>query len=122
MKKSIVALALCLMSATAIFAENNRQTTAQLPASTPSVSLTIDGKAQTVKPTKVQIMEVDSAHVRCTVFAGKDKASVKLPVSYDNLLYIALRAASVANSCNLISDEEMQKINDWMAAQTGAQF
>lgn len=74
MKKTIMALSLCLMSV--IGFAGNRQMVAALPSNIPSVTLTIDGKAKVVKPTKAIVKEVDDKHVKCTVYANKDKAEV----------------------------------------------
>ena len=57
MKKTMMALSLCLMSV--IGFANNRQVVGVLPTNMPSVNLTIDGKNHTVKPNKVVVKEED---------------------------------------------------------------
>lgn len=107
MKKMMMALALCLMSAT-IFADN-RQVATALPAETPTVTLTLDGQKQTVKPTKAMVKEVDENHVQCVVYAGKDHASVVLPIGFDNLMGIGYRVLEMARKINIISEEQWQE-------------
>jgi hypothetical protein len=53
MKKTMMALSLCLMSV--IGFANNRQVVGVLPTNMPSVNLTIDGMNHTVKPTKAVV-------------------------------------------------------------------
>ena len=67
MKKMMMALALCLMSAMVM--AGNRQVSTALPAHTPSVTVTLDGKQHVVKPTKAYrqlkaISTSDSRHAR----------------------------------------------------------
>ena len=67
MKKMMMALALCLMSAMVM--AGNRQVSTALPAQTPSVTVTLDGKQHVVKPTKAYrqlkaISTSDSRHAR----------------------------------------------------------
>lgn len=104
----MMALALCLMSAT-IFADN-RQVATALPAETPTVTLTLDGQKQTVKPTKAAVKEVDDSHVQCVVYAGKDNASVVLPIGFDNLMGIGYRVLEMARKINIISEEQWQEV------------
>ena len=108
MKKMMMALVLCLMSAM-VFA-GNRQVSTALPAETPAVTLTLDGQKQSVKPTKAAVKEVDEKHVECVVYAGKDHASVVLPVSFDILMGIGYRLLEMARSINIISEEQWQGV------------
>lgn len=107
MKKTMMALALCLISAT-IFA-GNRRVEVQLPAETPSVTVTIDNKTSVVKPTKAVCQESDNSII-CSVFAGKDKASVTLPIAYDTALTFALKIAEFAHDLHIISDIQWSDI------------
>ena len=104
MKKTMMALALCLMSAIG-FAQT-RQMVAALPANTPSVNLTIDGKAHKVQPTKAVVREVDDKHVKCIVYAGKDKAETILPISYDIVLDLGARFAEICHSLGVVDDKQ----------------
>lgn len=99
-------MALCLMSA--ISFAGNRQVSTTLPAETPSVTITQDGKQRVVHLTKAVVKEADASHVRCTVYAGKDKAEVLLPISYDTVLDLGYRAAETAYSLNLINTQQSQ--------------
>ena len=94
MKKMMMALALCLMSAMVM--AGNRQVSTVLPAETPSVTVTLDGKQHVVKPTKATLKEVDASHVEVVVYAGKDNAKVTLPIAYNTILEIGLHAAEWA--------------------------
>lgn len=108
MKKTMMVLALCLMSAM-IFA-GNRQVSTTLPAETPYVVLTLDGKQRIVQPTQAAMREVDDNHVECIVYAGKDKAKVTLPISFDNVLSIGYHALDIAHDLHIISDEQWQMV------------
>ena len=108
MKKTMMALALCLMSA--ISFAGNRQVSTTLPAETPSVTLTLDGKQRVVQLTKAAIKEADASHVRCTVYAGKDKAEVLLPISYNTMLELGYKTAEIAHNLNLINAQEWHDI------------
>ena len=110
MKKMMMALALCLMSAIT-FAEN-RQVSTALPAETPSVILNLDGQKHVIKPNKAAVKEIDAQHVECTVFAGKDKASVTLPIGFDNLLTLSKCAAEMARNLHIISEQQWQEIEN----------
>ena len=116
MKKAMMALALCLMSAIG-FAQT-RQMVAILPANTPSVNLTIDGKAHKVQPTKAVVREVDDKHVKCIVYAGKDKAEVCLPLSYDIILELGARVAELCHSMRVVNDEQYTEFLRWYNQQT----
>ena len=108
MKKMMMALALCLMSAIT-FAEN-RQIATTLPTETPGVILSLDGKRHMIKPTKAAVREIDAQHVECMVFAGKDKASVTLPICFDNLMTFGRQAAELARNLRIISEQQWQEI------------
>lgn len=108
MKKMMMVLAFCLMSAT-IFA-GNRQVATTLPAETPAVTLTLDGQKHSVKPTKAMVKEVDENHVQCVVYAGKDHASIVFPVGFDNLMGIGYRVLEMARKINIISEEQWQGV------------
>ena len=79
MKKMMMALALCLMSAMVM--AGNRQVSTVLPAETPSVTVTLDGKQHVVKPTKATLKEVDASHVEVVVYVGKDDAKVTIQIA-----------------------------------------
>ena len=113
----MMALALCLMSA--ISFAGNRQVSTTLPTETPSVTLTLDGKQRVVQPTKAAIKEADASHVRCTVYAGKDKAEVLLPISYDTVLELGYKAAETAYNLNLINAQQWQDICSEYQRQKG---
>ncbi len=116
MKKTIMALSLCLMSV--IGFANNRQVSAILPANLPSVNFTIDGKNHVVKPTKAVMKEVDDNHVKCIVFANKDKAEVTLPMSYDLMLKLGARVAELCHTFGLASDKQYEEFLKWYNQQT----
>ena len=115
MKKVMMALSLCLMSVI-VFA-NNRQMTVVLPADVPSVSMTIDGKNHQVKPTKAMVKEVDDQHVKCIVFANKDKAEVTLPISYDLVLQLGARVAELCHSLGVATDKQYEAFLRWYNQQ-----
>ena len=115
MKKTMMALALCLMSALCF--ANNRQVTAVLPANVPSVHMTIDGKNHIVKPTKAMIKEVDEKHVRCIVFANKDKAEMTLPVSYDTVLKLGFYVAELCHTLGIATDKQYNDFLKWYNQQ-----
>ena len=116
MKKVMMALALCLMSA--ITFANNRQMVTTLPANTPSIHLTIDGKNHKVQPTKAVVKEVDDQHVKCIVYANKDKAEVTLPISYDTLLKLGARFAELCHTMGLATDKQYADFLIWYEQQT----
>ena len=115
MKKTMMALSLCLMSV--IGFANNRQVSAILPADLPSVSLTIDGKNHTVKPTKAVVKEVDDKHVKCIVYANKDKAEVTLPISYDTVLELGARVAELCHTIGIATDKQYADFLKWYNQQ-----
>ena len=115
MKKTMMALALCLMSA--ITFAQTRQMVAILPANTPSVNLTIDGKVHKVQPTKAIVREVDDQHVKCIVYAGKDKAETVLPVKYDTLLELGSRFAEICHSLGVVTDKQYEDFLKWFNQQ-----
>jgi hypothetical protein len=119
MKKTLMALSLCLMSVIGL--ANNRQMSTALPADVPSVSLTIDGKSHTVKPTKAVVKEMDANHVKCVVYANRDKAEVTLPVSYDFVLQLGARVAEFCHTMGLATDQQYQQFQQWFRQQTGNQ-
>lgn len=108
MKKLMMALALCLMSAIAMNAQN-RQLSTQLPASVPSIDLVVDQGSFTLKPQVLTVSEKDASHTKVEVKFNKlDKASVTLPISYDTALELAYKAAELARDFHLISEKEWQ--------------
>ena len=115
MKKTMMALSLCLMSV--ICFANNRQVTALLPSNMPSVSMTIDGKNHIVKPTKAVVKEVDDKHVKCIVFANKDKAEVTLPVSYDIVLKLGFHVAELCHTLGIATDKQYEDFLKWYNQQ-----
>jgi hypothetical protein len=115
MKKTMMALSLCLMSV--IGFANNRQVVGILPANMPSVNLTIDGKNHTVKPTKAMIKEVDDKHVKCIVFANRDKAELTLPISYDTVLELGARVAELCHTMGIASDKQYEEFLKWYNQQ-----
>ena len=115
MKKTMMALSLCLMSV--IGFANNRQVVGILPANMPSVNLTIDGKNHTVKPTKAMIKEVDDKHVKCIVFANRDKAEITLPISYDTVLELGARVAELCHTMGIASDKQYEEFLKWYNQQ-----
>ena len=117
MKKVMMALSLCLMSV--ICFANNRQVTGQLPSNTPSVTLTIDGKTHMVQPTKAVMQEVDDSHVKCIVYANKDKAEVTLPVGYDTMLKLGSGVAKLCHTLGIVSDKQYEECMKWLEQQTG---
>jgi hypothetical protein len=115
MKKTMMALSLCLMSV--IGFANNRQVVGVLPANMPSVNLTIDGKNHTVKPTKAVVKEVDDKHVKCIVYANKDKAEVTLPISYDTILELGARVAELCHTMGIATDKQYEDFLKWYNQQ-----
>ena len=115
MKKAMMALSLCLMSV--ICFANNRQVTALLPSNMPSVSMTIEGKNHIVKPTKAMLKEVDDKHVKCIVFANKDKAEVTLPVSYDTVLKLGFHVAELCHTLGIATDKQYEDFLKWYNQQ-----
>ncbi len=115
MKKTMMALALCLMSAIGFAAP--RQMAAVLPSNTPSVHLTLDGKLHKVQPTKAVLREVDEQHVKCIVYSGKDKAEVTLPVSYDTVLELGARFAEICHSLRVVDDQQYEEFLKWYNKQ-----
>ena len=118
MKKMMMALGLCLMSAMVM--ADNRQVSTALPAQTPSVTVTLDGKQHVVKPTKATIQEVDASHVECIVYAGKDNAKVTLPIAYNTLWLIGIRVAELARDLNLITEDQLEQAHQEYRKQVGA--
>ena len=108
MKKMMMALALCLMSAMVM--AGNRQVSTVLPAETPSVTVTLDGKQHVVKPTKATLKEVDASHVEVVVYAGKNNAKVTLPIAYNTILEIGLHAAEWARGLNVITEDQWEQV------------
>mgnify|MGYP003440651524 FL=1 len=115
MKKAMMALSLCLMSV--IGFANNRQVVGVLPANMPSVNLTIDGKNHVVKPTKAVVREVDDKHVKCIVYANKDKAEVTLPISYDTVLELGARVAELCHTLGIATDKQYEDFLKWYNKQ-----
>ena len=115
MKKTMMALSLCLMSV--IGFANNRQVTALLPNNMPSVSMTIDGKNHTVKPTKAVVKEIDDKHVKCIVYANRDKAEVTLPISYDTILELGARVAELCHGLGIATDKQYADFLKWYNQQ-----
>lgn len=115
MKKTMMALSLCLMSV--IGFANNRQVVGVLPADMPSVNLTIDGKNHTVRPTKAVVKEVDDKHVKCIVFANKDKAEMTLPVSYDTILKLGYHVAELCHTLGIVTDKQYEDFLKWYNQQ-----
>ena len=111
MRKTMMALALCLMSA--IGFADNRQMVAALPSNIPSVTLTIDGKNKVVKPTKAVVKEVDDRHVKCIVYANKDKAEITLPISYNLILQLGERVAELCHTMNIITEKQYTDFLWW---------
>ena len=117
MKKMMMALALCLMSAIAM--AGNRQVSTALPPETPSVTVTLDGKQHVVKPTKATVKEVDASHVECIVYAGKGNAKVTLPIAYNTLWQIGIRVAELARDLNLITEDQWEQAYKEYRKQVG---
>jgi hypothetical protein len=115
MKKTMMALSLCLMSV--IGFANNRQVVGVLPTNMPSVNLTIDGKNHVVKPTKAVVREVDDKHVKCIVYANKDKAEVTLPISYDTVLELGARVAELCHTMGIATDKQYADFLKWYNQQ-----
>lgn len=111
MKKVMMALALCLMSA--IGCAETRQMAAILPTNTPCVSLTIDGNTHKVQLTKAVVREVDDKHVKCIVYAGKDKAEITLPISYNLILQLGERVAELCHTMNIITEKQYTDFLWW---------
>ena len=118
MKKMMMALALCLMSV--ISMAGNRQVSTVLPAETPSVTVTLDGKQHVVKPTKATLKEVDASHVEVVVYAGKDNAKVTLPIAYNTILEIGLHAAEWARGLNVITEDQWEQVYMEYRKQVGS--
>lgn len=118
MKKMMMALALCLMSAMVM--AGNRQVSTVLPAETPSVTVTLDGKQHVVKPTKATLKEVDASHVEVVVYAGKDNAKVTLPIAYNTILEIGLHAAEWARGLNVITEDQWEQVYMEYRKQVGS--
>ena len=118
MRKTMMALALCLMSA--IGFADNRQMVAALPSNIPSVTLTIDGKNKVVKPTKAAVKEVDDRHVKCIVYANKDKATVTLPISYETILQLGEKVAEVFHTLNIVTDKQYEDFLWWYNHQVAS--
>ena len=118
MKKTMMALSLCLMSV--IGFAGNRQMVAALPSNIPSVTLTIDGKAKVVKPTKALVKEVDDNHVKCIVFSNKDKAEVTLPISYDTILQLGEKVAEVFHALDIVTDKQYEDFLWWYNHQVAS--
>ncbi len=112
MKKNVLCLALGLvLSATAV--AENRSSFANLPSNTPTVTLTIDGKNKQVKPTRVEVREKSESSINCIVKAGKDKAQVTLPISYDLFVTFCYRSAGLAHSLGIITDAQKAECDKW---------
>lgn len=118
-KRFALAVMACLMSAMVM--AGNRQVSTALPAKTPSVAVTLDGKQHVVKPTKATVKEVDASHVECIVYAGRDNAKVTLPISYDALLKIGMHAVEVAREFNLITEEQFLQAQKEYRKQVGTE-
>lgn len=118
MKKMMMALALCLMSAMVM--AGNRQVSTVLPAETPSVTVTLDGKQHVVKPTKATLKEVDASHVEVVVYAGKNNAKVTLPIAYNTILEIGLHAAEWARGLNVITEDQWEQVYMEYRKQVGS--
>ena len=118
MKKMMMALALCLMSAMVM--AGNRQVSTVLPAETPSVTVTLDGKQHVVKPTKATLKEVDASHVEVVVYAGKNNAKVTLPIAYNTILEIGLHAAEWARGLNVITENQWEQVYMEYRKQVGS--
>lgn len=118
MKKMMMALALCLMSV--ISMAGNRQVSTVLPAETPSVTVTLDGKQHVVKPTKATLKEVDASHVEVVVYAGKNNAKVTLPIAYNTILEIGLHAAEWARGLNVITEDQWEQVYMEYRKQVGS--
>ena len=115
----MMALALCLMSV--ICFAGNRQIVGILPASTPSVNLTVDGKQHTVKPTKAVVKELDEKHVKCIVYAGKNKAEITLPISYNLILQLGERVAELCHTMNIITEKQYTDFLWWYNHQVACE-
>ena len=118
MKKMMMALALCLMSAMVM--AGNRQVSTVLPAETPSVTVTLDGKQHVVKPTKATLKEVDASHVEVVVYAGKNNAKVTLPIAYNTIMEIGLHAAEWARGLNVITEDQWEQVYHEYRKQVGS--
>ncbi len=112
MKKNVLCLALGLVLSVTVVAEN-RQAIANLPSNTPTVTLTLDGKARQVQPTKVIVKEKSESSIDCIVKAGKDKAQVTLPISYDLFVTFCYRSAGLAHSLGIITDAQKAECDKW---------
>ena len=108
----------CLMSV--ISMAGNRQVSTVLPAETPSVTVTLEGKQHVVKPTKVIVKEVDASHVECIVYAGKNNAKVTLPIAYNTILEIGLHAAEWARGLNVITEDQWEQVYHEYRKQVGS--
>ena len=118
MKKMMMALALCLMSAMVM--AGNRQVSTVLPAETPSVTVTLDGKQHVVQPTKATLKEVDASDVEVVVYAGKNNAKVTLPIAYNTILEIGLHAAEWARGLNVITEDQWEQVYHEYRKQVGS--
>lgn len=119
MKKMMMALALCLMSAIAM--AGNRQVSTALPAETPSVTVTMDGKQHVVKLTKATVKEVDASHVEFVVYAGKDNAKMTLPIAYNTIMDLCLQVAEWMRGLNLITEEQFKQAQKEYRKQVGTE-
>lgn len=117
-KRFALAIMACLMSV--ISMAGNRQVSTVLPAETPSVTVTLEGKQHVVKPTKVIVKEVDASHVECIVYADKDNAKVMLPIAYNTILEIGLHAAEWARGLNVITEDQWEQVYMEYRKQVGS--
>ena len=117
-KRFALAIMACLMSV--ISMAGNRQVSTVLPAETPSVTVTLEGKQPVVKPTKVIVKEVDASHVECIVYAGKDNAKLTLPIAYNTLWEIGLHAAEWARRLNVITEDQWEQVYHEYRKQVGS--
>ncbi len=115
MKKTMMALSLCLMSV--IGFADKRQVVGVLPANTPSINVTINGKPHVVKPTQAVIKEVDDKHVKCIVYANKDKAEITLPICYDTMLKMGARVAELCHTMGIATDKQYEDFLMWYNQQ-----
>ena len=117
-KRFALAIMACLMSAMVM--AGNRQVSTVLPAETPSVTVTLDGKQHVVKPTKATLKEVDASHVEVVVYAGKDNAKVTLPIAYNTILEIGFHAAEWARGLNVITEDQWEQVYHEYRKQVGS--
>lgn len=111
-------MAAAIMSVAAM--AGNRSTSSTLPANTPSVNVTVDGKSKAVKPDHVAIVEKDATHTEITISAKKDKATVSVPVGYNTVMDWAMKAAELLKVCGLMNNDDYQKCIYWYEHQIGA--